>query len=119
MLAKYTAFIVALIVTGLSLASCEDPNRQKFALLCSANGDSIERCRCTYDVLEKKVGEVDEEFVSFVAHFAKWDLEGTEAGLDRAALMERYDLNEEDYIEIAGATGAALLEGFNGCKAAP
>ena len=98
------------------LAACGDPNKIKFVGLCSDSGDSETKCSCTFDRLEADIGEIDEEFVNFVADFAKWGLEDGESGLDNEALTEKYDLSAEEFQDLTLTVGSTMLQALSSCS---
>jgi len=100
----------------LMLAACGDPNKIKFVGLCSEAGDSETKCSCTFDRLATDVGEIDEEFVNFVADFAKWGLQEGEAGLDNEALIEKYELSEQEFQDLTLLVGSTMLQALSDCS---
>jgi len=103
-------------VLALTLAACGDPNKIKFVALCSEAGDSETKCSCTFDRLQADIGEIDEEFVNFVADFAKWGLEDGETGLDNQGLIEKYDLSPEEFQDLTLTVGSTMLQALSGCS---
>ena len=101
---------------SLMLFSCGDANKVRFVGLCSDSGDSQTKCSCTFDRLQSDVGEIDEEFVNFVADFAKWGLEDGEAGLDNEALIEKYDLSQEEFQDLTLLVGSTMLQALSTCS---
>ena len=100
----------------LLLTGCSDPERNRFVQLCIDNGDSSERCGCTFDSLKQQVGTIDAEFVDFVADFAKWGLRDGDPGLDRFQIMEKYDLEEPEFVDLAEIVGGTMIRALGSCR---
>ena len=98
------------------LSACDSPEKSQFVSSCVGAGDSLQRCSCTFETLERDVGDVDQEFVSFAADFAKWDVDPGESGLDRTQMMQKYELNDEEYRALAGEVGVAMLNALASCE---
>lgn len=102
--------------TLVFLFGCSDPERSRFVQLCVENGDSAERCRCTYDNLKQEVGTVDAEFIDFVADFAKWGLREGDTGLDRFQIMKKYELDETEFVDLAEIVGGTMIRALGSCR---
>ncbi len=100
----------------LFLSACGDPIETKFVGNCVNGGNSDERCACTYEILSQEVGDIDEEFVDFASDFAKWTVEQGEEPLEKEDFMVKYDLSEEDFHDLSGAVGNAMLRAFSSCS---
>ncbi len=113
-----TKFLMRIVcVAALALLSgCDSPEKSHFISQCVGAGDSTQQCRCTFDALEKDMGEIDGEFVSFAADFAKWGARAGEPGLNREQMMQKYELNDDEYRVLAGEVGGAMLKALNKCQ---
>ncbi len=108
---------LSILATALFLIiGCSNPERSRFVQLCVENGDSAERCRCTFDNLKEEVGTVDAEFVDFVADFAKWGLREGDTGLDRFQIMEKYELQEAEFVNLAEIVGGTMIRALGSCR---
>jgi hypothetical protein len=108
----FSLFAIALI----TLFGCSDPERGRFVQLCVGNGDSSSRCECAFDSLKREVGTVDAEFVDFVADFAKWGLREGDVGLDRFQIMEKYELSEDEFVDLAEVVGGTMIRALGSCR---
>ena len=109
---KNVVFALAFVV---ALTGCGDPEKIRFVDLCSDNGYSQGQCSCMFDTLENDVEDIDDEYVSFLADFAKWDYEDNGGGLDRAQMMEKYQLSEDEYVELTVIVGTTLPQAIQLC----
>jgi len=100
---------------AVALAACGDKIDNRFVRLCTDRGDTPYRCTCLLNTLKADVGEIDEQFVSFVADFQKWNVPDGGVGLDRFGIMAKYDLNEAEYKELTVKVGTSLSKGYQQC----
>ena len=109
---RFSIFAFALVI----LFGCSDPERNRFVQLCVDNGDSSPRCECAFDSLKKEIGTIDAEFVDFVADFAKWGLREGDRGLDRFQIMDKYELKEEEFVDLAEVVGGTMIRALGSCR---
>jgi len=108
------------ILASVFLQACSDPVETRFVGLCVDGGDTVARCRCTYEMLETDLRQdIDDEFVSFVADFANWSVPPGGRSLEREAIMAKYDLSDEDFRYLAEVVGRTLIKAFNSCGDGP
>ncbi len=100
----------------LGLVACSDPMQTKFVGNCIDGGNSDDRCSCTYQLLEREVGTIDDEFIDFVADFAKWSVKKGDEPLEKSDMMAKYELSEEDFHDLSGVVGNAMLRALNACE---
>ncbi len=114
-----SAQLCVVCMIAFIVQSCGDPQENRFVSLCVEAGDSNERCSCTFAMLEEEVGEMDDQYVSFVADFAKWDLAQGGQGLNREQIKDKYTLSEEQFRSRAQIVGSTMIRAFNICGTVP
>ena len=70
-------------------------------------------------MLEEEIGEMDDQYVSFVADFAKWGIAQGDQGLNREQIKDKYTLSEEEFRSRAQIVGSTMIRAFNICGAVP
>ncbi len=98
------------------VTACDSPEQRRFVDMCVSSGDSEQRCACTYKVLEAEAGTIDQEFVSFIVDFVKWDVPPGERGLSRAQLKEKYELSDEGLRQLTEKVGHTMLRAMDMCS---
>lgn len=101
------------LVSGLS--GCGDPIERRFTALCTARENPHYRCSCMFSLLTEDMGTIDEEFVTFVADFLKWNVPKGGVGLDRDGIMLKYEMSPDEYKEVTTKLGTSLNRSFNQC----
>ena len=113
------SMVIAVMVAGF-LSACGDsggPEKDKFVSLCVKSGNTEMRCSCTFDLLEKDIGDVDMDTVDFISDFSSWDMEGRQEALSRDEIIAKYDLTEDDYSLLTETVGHVMLKGYADCPA--
>ncbi len=117
MLRAVWLFVVCII--ALSVQSFGDPQERQFVSLCVEAGDTSARCGCAFDMLEAEIGEMDDQYVSFVADFAMWGIATGGQGLSGEQIKQKYALGETEFRSRAQIVGSTMIRAFNICGSGP
>ena len=70
-------------------------------------------------MLEAEIGEMDDQYVSFVADFAKWGIAKGGQGLSGEQIKQKYALGENEFLSRTQTVGSTMIRAFNICGPGP